>query len=129
MSNLLIYIGQPDRAIEHLKLAMRLNPLHEQWYLENLGWAYEEAGKPQEAITVLEKIREPEEWIRRTLAAAYMAAGEEKKAGEEVAKILESNPDFSLAAHEEYVRDNFPYQSEELIQRWIQALRITGVPE
>lgn len=129
MGNFLINIGEPERAIEQIKLAMRLNPLHEQWYTEYLGWAYEESAQPQEAIAVLGKIHEPEEWIRRTLAAAYAAIGEKEKAQEQVEKILESNPQFTLSDHEEYVRENFPYETEELIQRWIEALRKSGVPE
>ena len=56
MANLLIYVGQPKQAIAQVKEAIRLNPFHEQWYEEYLGWAYEEAGMPQEAIEVLEKV-------------------------------------------------------------------------
>ena len=50
MANLLIYIGQPEQAVEQVKEAIRLNPFHETWYLEYLGWAYEEAGMPQKAM-------------------------------------------------------------------------------
>ena len=47
MSNLLVYIGQPKQAIDQVKEAIRLNPNHERWYVEYLGWAYEDAGMPQ----------------------------------------------------------------------------------
>ena len=50
MANMLVYIGQQPQAIEQLKKAIRLNPFHDPWYVEYLGWAYEEAGMPQEAI-------------------------------------------------------------------------------
>ena len=47
MGNFLIYIGQPKQAIDQVKEAIRLNPFHENWYVEYLGWAHEEAGMPQ----------------------------------------------------------------------------------
>lgn len=129
MSNYLIYTGQADRAIEHLLYAMRLNPLHEVWYTENLGWAYEEAERPADAIRELEKITNPPEWIRRTLAAAYAANGEMDKAREQVDLILKANPGFDITRHENYIRDNFPYKNDALINRWIEALKKTGIAD
>ena len=55
MGNFLIYIGQPKQAIDQVKEAIRLNPFHENWYVEYLGWAYEEAGMPKEAIEIFEQ--------------------------------------------------------------------------
>lgn len=45
-----IYLGQPDQAIIHLKHALRLSPLHEQWYDEFLAWAYEENRQPGKTV-------------------------------------------------------------------------------
>ena len=56
MANFLIWIGQPKQAIDQVKEAIRLNPFHENWYEEYLGWAYEEAGMPQKAIEIFEKV-------------------------------------------------------------------------
>ena len=42
MGNFLIFVGQPKQAIDQVKEAIRLNPNHEHWYTEYLGWAYEE---------------------------------------------------------------------------------------
>ena len=56
MGNLLIYVGQPKQAIDQVKEAIRLNPNHEPWYTEYLGWAYENAGMPREAIETLEPV-------------------------------------------------------------------------
>ena len=55
MGNLLIYIGQPKQAIDQVNEAIRLNPNHEDWYVYYVGWAYEEAGMPEEAIKVFEQ--------------------------------------------------------------------------
>ena len=40
MGNLLIYVGQPKQAIDQVKEAIRLNPLHATWYVYYLGWAW-----------------------------------------------------------------------------------------
>ena len=76
MANVLIYTNQPDQAVKQIEEAIRLNPFHDTWYLEYLGWAYEEAGKPAEAIATLEPILQPEaseeqQWVLPFLAAAY----------------------------------------------------------
>ena len=55
MANFLIFMGDPKQAIEHAKEGIRLNPFHENWYDEYLGWAYAEAGMPKEAIEVFQK--------------------------------------------------------------------------
>jgi adenylate cyclase len=55
MANFLIWIGEPKQAIDQVKEAIRLNPFHENWYVEYLGWAYEEAGMPQKAIEIFEQ--------------------------------------------------------------------------
>jgi adenylate cyclase len=76
MSNLLVYVGQTKQAIDQLKEAIRLNPNHEPWYVEYLGWAYEEADMPKEAIETLEPVidqppTKEQLWLLPTLAAAY----------------------------------------------------------
>ena len=55
MANFLIFMGEPKQAIEQAKEGIRLNPFHENWYVEYLGWAYAEAGMPKEAIEVFQK--------------------------------------------------------------------------
>lgn len=79
MGGLLIFAGQPEQAIDQVKEAIRLNPNHEPWYTRFLGWAYENAGMPREAIETLEPvIDEPpikdQLWYLPTLAAANPTA-------------------------------------------------------
>ena len=64
MGNFLIFNGQPTQAIDQLKEAIRLNPFHEDWYVEYLGWAYEEAGMPKEAIEIFEQAIDKLRWMR-----------------------------------------------------------------
>ena len=132
MANLLIYTGQPKQAIRQVKEAIRLNPFHEKWYDEYLGWAYEEAGMPQEAVEVLEQVigKDPDPeaiWILPTLAAAYAnpAIARMNDAREVVKTILTLKPEFSSAE----VASRNPYKTQKLIDRYVNALRRAGLPE
>jgi tetratricopeptide (TPR) repeat protein len=131
MGNLLIYIGQPKRALEQAKEAIRLNPFHENWYVYYVGWASEEAGMPEEAIKVFEQaidLQNPDEeqlWYLPTLAAAYAEVGRMDDAHNVVKTILSHEPDFSIS--EKVSR--YPYKTKELADRYANALRRAGLPE
>ena len=133
MSNFLVYIGEPLKAIDQLKDAIRLNPNHEPWYVQYLGWAYEHAGMPREAIATLEQPEAevmhsaPEDlrWLLPTLAAAYAEIGRMDDARKIVDTILADNPEFSTAE----VASRAPYKTKELSDRYVNALRRAGLPE
>ena len=101
MGNFLIFLGQPRRAIDQVKEAIRLNPFHENWYVEYLGWAYQEAGMPKEAIEIFEQavdLRNPRDdqlWYFPTLAAAYAQLGRMDDAHEVVKTVLSREPTYS----------------------------------
>ena len=104
MANTLIYIGMPDQAAEQVIEAMHLNPYHEDWYPKYLGWALEEAGRPGEAVTMLEQAipNDPTEddiWILPILAAAYAnpEVDRPEDARQIVKRIPELDPAFSVA--------------------------------
>ena len=132
MGNLLIYVGQPKQAIDQVKEAIRLNPNHEPWYTEYLGWAYENAGMPREAIEILESvIDEPptkeQLWLLPTLAAAYAdpTVGRMEDAHKIVKAIQSLQPKFSIAK----VASRYPYKTKELLNRYVNAVRRAGLPE
>jgi TolB-like protein/class 3 adenylate cyclase/Tfp pilus assembly protein PilF len=133
MGNLLIYMGQPKQAINQMKEAIRLNPFHDNWYVEYMGWAYEEAGMPKEAIGILEQaidVQNPDEeefWYLPTLAAAYAhpTVGRMDDARKIVKTILSREPEFSIS--KKVAR--YPYRTKELADRYVNALRRAGLPE
>jgi adenylate cyclase len=131
MGNLLIYIGQPKQAIDQVKEAIRLNPNHDNWYVYYVGWAYEEAGMPEEAIKVFEQaidLKNPDEeqlWYLPTMAAAYAEVGRTDDARKVVKTILAREPDFSISKK----LARYPYKTKELADRYANALRRAGLPE
>ncbi len=132
MANFLIFIGQPRRAIDQVKEAIRLNPFHENWYVEYLGWAYEEAGMPKEAIEIFERavdLRNPHDdqlWYFPTLAAAYTQLGRRDDARKTVETLLSRRPNYSTS---EAVARAFPYKTKELADKYMSAVRRAGLPE
>jgi TolB-like protein/class 3 adenylate cyclase/Tfp pilus assembly protein PilF len=131
MGNLLIYIGQPKQAIDQVKEAIQLNPNHEDWYVYYVGWAYEEAGLPEEAIKIFEQaidLKNPDEeqlWYLPTIAAAYAEVGRMDDADKVVKTVLSRDPNFSIAKKV----SRYPYKTKELVERYANALRRAGLPE
>ena len=134
MANLLIFLGEPKQAIEHAKEGIRLNPFHEAWYDEYLGWAYAEAGMPKEAIEVFQKtidLRNPADdqlWYFPAIAAAYAdaAVGRPDDARKVVQTLLSRKPGYSVSNS---VSRSFPYRTKELTDRYVTAARGVGLPE
>ena len=132
MANFLIWIGQPKQAIDQVKEAIRLNPFHENWYEEYLGWAYEEAGMPQKAIEILEQaidLQNPDDdglWYFPFLAAAYAdpTVGRMDDAREIVKTLLSRKPEFSIS---EALSHAYPYKTKELVDRLVNAARRAGL--
>lgn len=132
MGNFLIYIGQPKQAIDQVKEAIRLNPFHESWYVEYLGWAYEEAGMPLKAIEIFERaidLQNPDEdglWYLPFVAAAYAhpTVGRMDDARKVVKTLLSRKPEFSTSE----ALSRFPYKTKELADRYVNALRRAGLP-
>jgi TolB-like protein/class 3 adenylate cyclase/tetratricopeptide (TPR) repeat protein len=134
MANLLIFLGEPKQAIEHAKEGIRLNPFHENWYVEYLGWAYAEAGMPKEAIEVFQKAIDLENptddqlWYFPTIAVAYAdpAVGRMDDARKIVKTLLSRKPHYSIL---DSVARSFPYKTKKLVDRYVNAARSVGLPE
>ena len=134
MANFLIWIGEPKQAIEQVKEAIRLNPFHENWYVEYLGWAYEEADMPKKAIEVFEQaidLQNPDEdglWYFPFIAAAYAdpTVGRMDDARKIVNTLLSRKPEYSTS---EALSHAYPYKTKELIDKFVNAVRRAGVPE
>jgi adenylate cyclase len=139
MAQPLIYADHSGQAIAKLKYAIRLNPIHEQWYDEFLGWAYEENGQPGMAIETLNKLGELEGiWSYAVLALAYVQTGQFEKFKDQII-IIDSmthdqfNEKFSSKFWREWVQSRDPYKestgAERVIQTMASALKRIGVED
>ncbi len=122
MGDSLTSSDRADRAIELLKRAIRLNPLHPDFYLWNLGEAHFSLCNYEEAIRTLKKMHDQSE-AHRLLAASHALLGQMAEARHHAAKILAVHPEFSL----DHWRTVPPYKNPERIERLIAGLQIAGL--
>jgi adenylate cyclase len=78
----------PERAIELIKRARRLNPLMGSWELWTLGEAYLDAKRYQDALDSFAKVKDPptDMFLERAICHAYL--GREDEARADVRKYL-----------------------------------------
>ncbi|MFW2440557.1 MAG: tetratricopeptide repeat protein, partial [Arenicellales bacterium] len=120
--------GHPQKAIEYVKKGMRLNPYYTWDYLYNLGRAYSDTGRYEEAIEALEKARERNEDaipVRLSLAVAYVRAGRQDDAEWEVEQIQMLNPSETLT----HTKQSYPILDQAMKDRFLDDLRKAGLPE
>ena len=121
-------IGHPEQAIDYVKKGMRLNPYYTWDYLYNLGRAYLETGRVDEAITALEKARDRNENaipVRISLTVAYVRAARLEDAEWEVEQIQILNPAETVTQ----ARQSYPLLDKQQKERFLDDLRKAGLPE
>jgi adenylate cyclase len=102
----------------------RINPHYPDWYLWNLGWAQYFTGEYEEALVSLKRLSNPNNGVRRTLAAVLVRLGRVEEARAVIAAFREQSPDFTVSTME-----NFPFQNRTYLERWMEDLRTAGLPE
>ncbi len=123
--------GRSDEAIRRYKTAMRLSPYYPAWFLEELGFSYLDANKPEEALVALEKFldRKPTSThaahahIGRALA--YQALGQTEEAHAEIANAVEADAGISLT---KFARLSLNKDRARL-EKGLATLRKLGLPD
>ncbi len=121
-------LGESEQAVKLIKKGIELNPYYTWDYHYNLGRAYHDLGRYEDAIRELELGRERNENvvpIRLHLAAAYVNAGRLDDAEWEVEEIRLLSPDETLT----HVRAAYPTNNPLLLEKLISDLRKVGLPE
>jgi adenylate cyclase len=123
------YVGNPDRAIEHFRRSMRLNPLDPMHFnaLTGTGGAYFAKGEYDEAVRWLEQaLREKPDatWTYRILTATYANAGRLEEARQSLARFLEAYPGMTVSKAIDATPGN-----QQFLSRYAQGLRAAGLLE
>ena len=122
------FAGRAREAIEHGKEAIRLSPLDPEMalFLGAIAVAHYTAGRYDEAArhtTEALRLRPGFQGAQRLRCASLARAGRLEEAQAYLAMVRVEQPDLSI----DWVRANVPYQTEELIERFVEGLRMAGL--
>jgi TolB-like protein len=122
------YAGLPEQGMSVAKQAVRLSPMAYSNSLTELGHSHCLLGQYDKAIAILRQVlAETPFWrsARALLVLALHESGKIEEARSEANEILRAAPRFSLGRWAE----SHPYGRPEDLDRYIGALRSSGLPE
>jgi len=120
----LVYTGEPAKSVELLQRAKRLNPYYPDWYLWYLADAYITLERYADVVATVRQMRNPDEG-RRMLAASYAYLGMMDEARTEAEAVLRSHPNFTIGRW----RHRPPYRDRVVLERFVEGLRMAGLPD
>jgi adenylate cyclase len=125
--NVLHYCSEYERAIHHINLAIRTQPLHPPLYLHMLAGAYRARGDFEAALLASKQALElsPGDVASQIiLASAYIGLGMPDMARETAADIQRIEWSFSVARFME----GQPYRDAGIVTQYVSELRSAGLP-
>jgi tetratricopeptide (TPR) repeat protein len=128
LSRGLAFAGRAREAIEHGKEAIRLSPVDPEMalFLGALAVAHFTARRYDESVsctTAALRLRPGFQGAQRLRCAGLAQAGRIEEARAFLASVCREQPDLSA----DWVRANVPYQTDELMRRFIEGLRMAGL--
>jgi adenylate cyclase len=125
-----VWLGDPDRAINHVTRAMRLSPLDPQLARAQAinASAHFVAGRYGEAASWAEKSLQSDPNFgasTRIAAAAYALSGRMEDARKAIKRVLQVDPALRISN----LKDRAPWQRPMDIARLAEALQKAGLPE
>jgi adenylate cyclase len=125
---MLVWVDEPERAIELFERAKRLSPKYPAWIDWVEGLAQLMTGRQEKAIATLKQgiERTPKSvWPRGRLVAAYVAANRLAEAKAEAAELMKINPSFKMTQYIDGHLFKDPARKE-----WLRDLLLkAGLPE
>jgi tetratricopeptide (TPR) repeat protein len=130
----LMYLGEPDAAIEIILDAMRLNPFHPDSYLVDLAEAYFAAHRYDDMLHVAEQITDTSPIFTAWRAAACAYAGRTEEARrladrfvESVSAIWAGRPGAGPTEYVEWLLSFSPFRRREDTDHLVEGLRRAGL--
>jgi tetratricopeptide (TPR) repeat protein len=122
------FAGRDREAIEHGRMAIRLSPLDPEMalFLGAIAVAHYTAGRYAEAAyhtAEALRLRAGFQGAQRLHCASLAQAGRLKDAAAYLATVRREQPDLSI----DWVRANVPYQTEALMDRFVEGLAKAGL--
>jgi tetratricopeptide (TPR) repeat protein len=119
------YSGQWERGKEWVARSMLLNPRHQSWMYQIWHLDYYRQGKYRESRDVGVQMNLPGNYmVQASLTAAYAMNGEQQKAQQTLARLLELRPDYALDPREPFRSRGMP---GDLIEHLMRGLKRAGL--
>lgn len=126
MSLPLLFSGETERAKSILLQAKSVDPLHSDWLLWQLGWAYWQNHECEKGLDAMMAMSAPPAASLSMLAALQVCLGELDQARKTMTAFLESRPGYSLA--DEIRLNPQDWKPEGTRERWLDSMRRAGMP-
>ncbi len=125
MGYLLTMRGRPLDGLAWMDRAVRLNPLHPEWYHYDRSMALYSIGEYRAAAEALERLPILRPWTRARLAACYAQLGELETARRHLAAANQIDPSFSPL---NYARNGVAFENPADIERLVQGITVALAP-
>jgi TolB-like protein/DNA-binding winged helix-turn-helix (wHTH) protein len=126
-TDLLLYVGRTDEAVSRIVQAKGIDPFHPDWFHWQMGWALWEKNDCAAALAAMRKMSRIQPGAHRMLAGIFACLGKEREAKEALAVFLKSSPGESISQER---RDwTKVWTAPGSLDRWIEHMRIAGLPE
>lgn len=122
-----IFDGDPEAAITLIENAIRIDPLHPDWYWWDLGLAYWTSQQCGKGLTAMNRMVRVPTMAQRTLAALYVCDGQIDMARAAISKLLEKRPDYTVEA--ERRRFDHIWKDRDAFARMLNDLAKAGLSE
>ena len=117
--------GQPEKALESVERAVRLNPHHPNWYFVAFRDAYFHNRRFRDAIAATKKrINESPVWDPLFRSLSYAQLGRRKEADADIAAVLKLRPDFSA---EKWISETGIYLRNDERDLFLDSVRKVGL--
>ncbi|MGB5330340.1 MAG: hypothetical protein WBO58_19175, partial [Gammaproteobacteria bacterium] len=122
------YYGDARAAVKNLREALQLERVYPTWLIDVLATAYRDCGEVELSISAAkESVRlDPDKNdARLILCSDYELSADHDQAQRIAEEIIRSDPTFKLSTYAE----RQPYKNPAPLERVIESLRATGLPE
>lgn len=126
-SSAYLYIGENEQAIEDIRRAMEIDPLHPDWYHWQMGWALWQVENCEEAHQSFLRMNIVPPMAHRMWAAIHVCRGEIEIGREALGVFMEVRPEATLTKERE--RDLNLWTASGALDRWLLDMRLAGMPE
>lgn len=120
----LTHIGEPERALAVARWAQALNPVHPDYYWEQLGLTLHALERHEDALAALQHVRRPSYYEHLYMTASQVALKQHPAAARSLERALEEQPELRASGMNRLL----PYRAKNIGSRLRKRLMEAGLP-